>query len=89
MRERCRGWVEPLRVVEEPLLRWVLGLRVYRGTSLIRNRPPPLRPPQGPRRRPTVGSWGEAFSYEPGTPVPPRRERFGGRVVGSEGRRGR
>jgi len=33
--------------------------------------PSSLGPPQGPRHRhrPTVGSWGEVFSYERGTPV--------------------
>ena len=31
------------------------GRANYRGTSLIRNRPPPLGPAQGPRHRPTVG----------------------------------
>jgi len=31
--------------------------------------PPPLGSPQGPRQRPTVGSWGKAVSYERGTPV--------------------
>ena len=28
----------------------------HRGTSLIRNRPPPQRPPYDPRHSPTVGS---------------------------------
>ena len=37
----------------------------YRDTSLIRKRPPP----RGPRHRATVGSYGEAFSYERGTPA--------------------
>ena len=44
---------------------------LYRGTSLIRNTPPPLGSQQGPRNRPTVGSYGEAVSYERGTPVFP------------------
>ena len=39
----------------------------YRGTS--QKQPRPLRPPYGPRRRPTVGSYGETVSYERGTPV--------------------
>ena len=48
--------------------------RASRGTSLTRNRPPPLGPPQGPRHSPTVGSYGVAGSYKRGTPVPfPRR----------------
>ena len=42
---------------------------LYRGTSLIRKCPPPLGTPQGPRHRPTVGSYGGAVSYERGTPV--------------------
>ena len=34
--------------------------------------PPPTGPPQGPRLRPTVGSYDGVFSYERGTPaVPP------------------
>ena len=40
------------------------------GTSLIRNSPPPLGPPQGPRHSPTVDLGGGAVSYERGTPVP-------------------
>jgi hypothetical protein len=36
-----------------------------RGTSPTRKRPPPW----DPRHRPTVGSYGVAFSYERGTPV--------------------
>jgi hypothetical protein len=31
--------------------------------------PPPQGPPQGSRRRPSVGSWGEAVSSEQGSPV--------------------
>ena len=31
--------------------------------------PPPLGPPQGPRHRLTVGSYGGAFSYGRGNPV--------------------
>jgi len=31
-------------------------LAPYRGTSLIRNRPPPLGPPYVPRHSPSVGS---------------------------------
>ena len=31
--------------------------------------PPPLGPPQGPRQRPSVGSYGVAFSDERVTPV--------------------
>jgi len=31
---------------------------------------PPLGAPYGPRRSPTVGFYGGAFSYERGTPVP-------------------
>jgi len=31
--------------------------------------PPPLGPPEGPRHRPTVGSYGGGGSYERGTPV--------------------
>jgi len=41
----------------------------YRSTSLIRNRPPPLGLPEGPRHRPTVGSWGGVVLYERGNPV--------------------
>ena len=41
----------------------------YRGTSLIRNRPPPLEPPMEPRHGPIVGSYGVAVSYKRGTPV--------------------
>ena len=37
----------------------------YRGTSPIWKRPPPW----DPRHRPTVGSYGGAFSYERGIPV--------------------
>ena len=33
-----------------------IRLRFYRGTSLIRNSPPPLRPPKGSSHFPTVGS---------------------------------
>ena len=40
----------------------------YRGTSLMRKRPPP-EPTQGPTHRPTAGSQGVAVSYERGTPV--------------------
>ena len=40
------------------------------GTSLTRNSPPPLGPPQDPRPIATVWSWGGAVSYERGTPVP-------------------
>ena len=32
------------------------------GTSLIRKRPPPMGPPQGPRHEPTVGSKGDECS---------------------------
>ena len=42
----------------------------YRGTLLIRNRPP-LRLPSGPRHSPAVGSLGGAVSYERDTSVPP------------------
>ena len=42
----------------------------YRGTSPMINRPPPPGPPQGPGHMPTVGSEGEAVSYERGTPYP-------------------
>ena len=38
---------------------WKMFMHMYKGTSLIRDSPPP----------PTVGSWGEAVSYERGTPV--------------------
>ena len=48
------------------------SLMAYRGTSPMRNSPPPLGPPYGPRHRPTVGSWGGAVSYERGTPHPPQ-----------------
>ena len=47
------------------------SLMAYRGTSPMRNSPPPLGPPYGPRHRPTVGSWGGAVSYERGAPVNP------------------
>jgi len=40
-----------------------------RGTSPMRNRPPPLGPPYEPRYGPTVGSYGVAVSYKRGTPV--------------------
>jgi len=46
----------------------------YRGISLIRNRLPP-KDYQGPRHRPTVGSYGGAVSYERGTPVRDTRAR--------------
>ena len=37
---------------------------------LVHTKPPfPLGPPYGPTHRPTVGSWGGAFSHERGTPV--------------------
>ena len=42
---------------------------LYRGASLIRNRPPPQGPPEEPRHGPTVGSYGAAVSYKQGTPV--------------------
>jgi hypothetical protein len=48
------------------------GQVLYRGTSLIK-RIPPLGPPQGPRKSPTVGSWERAGSPERGTPVYNRR----------------
>ena len=41
----------------------------YRGTSLIRNRHPPLGPPQEPKHGPTAGSYGVAVSFKRGTPV--------------------
>ena len=41
-----------------------LALGGYRGTSLIRNSPPPLGPPQGPRHMATVESYGGAVSYD-------------------------
>ena len=41
----------------------------YRGTSLMRNYPPPPGPTWDPGHRPTVGSYGKAVSYERGTPV--------------------
>ena len=49
----------------------------YRGTSLIRNRPPPLGPAEEPRHGPTVGSYGVAVSYERGTLVGPIRSTVG------------
>ena len=53
----------PTRTFNGPASHW------YRGTSLVRKRPPPPGPAEGPRHSPTVGSYGEAFSYERGTPV--------------------
>ena len=41
----------------------------WRGTSLIRNRHSSYDHPRTPKRGPTVGSYGDAFSYERGTPV--------------------
>jgi len=42
---------------------------VVQGYLAHKKTPPPLGPPKGPRHSPTVGSYGEAFSYERGTPV--------------------
>jgi hypothetical protein len=42
---------------------------IYRGTSLIRNSPPPVGPPQDSRYSPDVGSWEEGVSYERDTSV--------------------
>ena len=56
--------------IRPPLLLAIQAVRsLYRGTSLIRNRPTPLGPPQEPRHGPTVGSYGMAASYKRGTPV--------------------
>ena len=41
----------------------------YRGTSLMRNRPPPLGPPKGTRHITTAGSYGGAVYYERDTPA--------------------
>ena len=38
-----------------------LGFVVYRGTSPIIKRPPPLRPSQDPKHWPTAGSSGGVF----------------------------
>ena len=51
----------------------------YRGTSLKRNRPPPLGPLKGLNYRPSVGFREEALSYERGTPV----ESMSGSMFGS------
>ena len=47
---------------------------VHTGVPLSEETPTPIRPPQVPRHRATVGSYGGAISYEPGTLV------HGGRV---------
>jgi hypothetical protein len=41
----------------------------YRGTSLLRNIPPPHRTTMGPRHSPTAGYFGRLMHYERGTPV--------------------
>ena len=46
----------------------VLSPPAYRGTSLIRNRPPQGLPYE-PMHGPTVGSYGVAVPYERGTPL--------------------
>ena len=53
-----------------PLRDWtrVPGVKVYRGTSLIRD-PPPPGPQKVPRHRANVGSCGGGGSCERGTPV--------------------
>ena len=56
----------------------VWGLRL--GIGQWKKQPPPLGPPWGPRRSPTVGSWGSAVSYERGTPVGLRVEGVGSAV---------
>ena len=45
--------------------------RDVQGYLAHKKTPPSLGPPQDPRHRPTVGSYGGAFSYERGTPVAP------------------
>ena len=67
--ERVRTLVLEKRVYGRLAWREDLSEKDYRGTSLIRTRPPPLGPPWVPRHSPTVGFQGGAFSYERGTTV--------------------
>ena len=59
---RIAAHVHHFRVDDPPL-------RMYRGTSLIRNSPPPLGRLQDPRYSLTVGSDKGGVSYERGTSV--------------------
>ena len=79
------GRVYPAGVALEPIIQWMseslwspshsqqvgvpMGRAEYRGTSLNRNYPPPLGPPQGPRYSPTRVSWGGVVFDERGTPM--------------------
>ena len=47
----------------------LLSTLVLQGYLAHKKHPPSLRPPYGPRDRPTVGSYGGDVSYERGTPV--------------------
>ena len=63
--------------VEADMLVWLYKLVIfgaekcpgYRGTSLIRKCLTPRGPPYGYGHRPTIGSLGEAVSYEQVTPA--------------------
>ena len=47
----------------------VLEIPMYMGYLAHEKAPPSPGPPKGPKRSPTVGSWGVAVSYERGNPV--------------------
>ena len=49
-------------------LKWKTFMTLQ-GYLAQKKQPPPPGPPLGPRHGRTVGSYGEAFSYERGTPV--------------------
>ena len=53
---------------------------VLTGVPRTKDPPPPPGTPEGHRHRPTVGSYGEAFSCERGTPVNGLRLRMSGAV---------
>ena len=57
-----------IRLKQSPLLHQTLNTLSYRGTSLMRNSPPP-KDHHMTLDSPTVGSWERGVSYERSTPV--------------------